>query len=111
MIAQLTAQLNALLAQIAAITGKPVAGIGGGASFKRDLKVGLKGDDVKALQVYLNSKGFTVSAKGAGSPGAETTMFGNATRAALIKFQKAKGIVPAAGYFGAKTRAYIAANP
>ena len=49
--------------------------------------------------------------KGGGSPGNETTMFGGLTRAALIEFQKANGITPAVGYFGPKTRAYIATNP
>lgn len=113
LIAALTAQLNALLAQIAALTGKPAtaSGASAGKSFKRDLQAGASGDDVKALQAYLNAKGFAVAAKGAGSPGNETTKFGGLTKAALIKFQKAKGITPAAGYFGAKTRGYIAANP
>lgn len=81
------------------------------AAFTRDLKVGMTGDDVKALQVYLNAKGYTVAQSGPGSPGNETTRFGSATRAALIKLQAAQGISPAAGYFGAKTRAYVNANP
>lgn len=110
LITALTAQLNSLLAQIAVLTGKPVA-VSAGVSFSRDLKLGSSGADVKALQVYLNTHGFVIAAKGAGSTGNETTKFGGLTKAALIKFQKAKGITPAAGYFGAKTRGYIAANP
>jgi len=71
----------------------------------------MTGEDVRQLQIYLNSKGFTVAPSGPGSLGNETTYFGNATRAALIKFQKASGISPAAGYFGPLTRAYISSHP
>ncbi|MEK7107216.1 MAG: peptidoglycan-binding protein [Patescibacteria group bacterium] len=81
------------------------------ASFKRDLETGSKGSDVRALQAYLNSHGFSIAASGAGSPGNETELFGGLTRAALAKWQASVGITPAAGYFGPKTRAYIAANP
>lgn len=79
--------------------------------FTRDLETGMIGDDVKALQQYLNSKGFTVAEIGPGSAGNETTKFGAGTRAALIKFQKANNITPAAGYFGPKTRAAVEKNP
>ena len=67
----------------------------------------MTGDDVKALQVYLNTHGFMIASSGPGSSGNETTKFGAATKAALSKFQKAKGITPAAGYFGPKTRASL----
>lgn len=80
-------------------------------TFLRDLFLGVVGEDVRALQVYLNSKGFTLAETGAGSAGGETTMFGALTRAALVKFQAAMGIAPAAGYFGPKTRAYISTSP
>ncbi|MDP2651624.1 MAG: ice-binding family protein [bacterium] len=78
-------------------------------AFKADLTIGSLGSEVKALQQLLNAKGYTVSASGAGSAGNETTMFGAATRAALIKYQKAKGITPS-GYFGPLTRAAISSN-
>ena len=113
---QLTQQLNALTAQIQALKGgtsapiNPFAAAVSASSFKRDVQVGSKGDDVKSLQMYLNARGFSVAAKGVGSPGKETTTFGSATRAALLKFQKAVGITPATGYFGPKTRAYIATH-
>lgn len=71
----------------------------------RDLSPGSTGEDVRALQRLLNKSGFAVAVSGPGSPGNETTRFGNATYAALIKFQKAKGITPAIGYYGPKTRA------
>ncbi|MES3030802.1 MAG: LamG-like jellyroll fold domain-containing protein [Patescibacteria group bacterium] len=75
--------------------------------FTRNLTLDSTGPDVKALQVYLNSKGFTVSSTGPGSPGNETTYFGYATRAALIKFQLSRGIVPAVGFFGPVTRGVV----
>lgn len=122
LIGTLQGQVQALLAKIAAL--KATGAVGGAApsasayanananaSFKRDLKVGSIGGDAKALQVYLNTHGFTVSESGAGSAGNETTKFGALTKAALKAFQKSVGITPAAGYFGAKTRAYIAAHP
>lgn len=73
----------------------------------RDLELGMISEDVRTLQKFLNSKGFTVSKTGAGAPGKETNKFGRATQAALISFQKAKKIAPAAGYYGTKTRALI----
>jgi len=90
-----------------------VLGMGGTAagSFTRDLETGAMGVDVRTLQVYLNTHGAVVAATGAGSVGNETQFFGPATKAALIRFQTANGIVPAAGYFGPKTRAYIASHP
>jgi len=75
--------------------------------FKSDLTTNSLGSEVKALQTFLNAHGYTVSASGPGSSGNETTKFGPATKAALIKYQKAKGITPAAGFFGAKTRAAV----
>lgn len=72
--------------------------------FTRDLELGDEGEDVRQLQIYLNQNGFTVATNGAGSSGSETTYFGPATQAALIKFQQAKNISPAVGYFGPLTR-------
>ena len=117
LIVTLTAQLNTLLAQLAALksgatpSASAVANANVNASFKRDLRVGSTGEDAKALQAYLNGHGLTVASSGAGSPGNETKRFGGLTRAALAKFQKSVGITPAYGYFGPKTRAYIAAHP
>ncbi len=107
---ELQAQINALLTQIQQLqqqlaTQTPATPT---YSFTRDLTVGSKGDDVKALQQFLNSKGYKVADTGAGSPGNETTIFGPLTKAALAKYQKAVGISPAVGYFGPKTRAYVA---
>jgi len=101
---QLQTQLNSLLGQIASLGGSPI-------TFKHTLGVGSTGADVKALQVYLNTHGYAVAASGAGSSGHETMRFGPGTKAALIKFQKAVGISPASGLFGALTRAYVNSHP
>ncbi len=95
LLAELTAELNRRLSYSTA-TSTP--------SFSRNLKVGMIGEDVRALQVFLNTHGFEVATTGAGSLGNETTMFGNATKEALIKFQIKNNITPAIGYFGEKTR-------
>ncbi len=76
-------------------------------AFTRDLTLGSVGEDVQRLQVYLNNHGFTLAATGLGSPQNETTTFGALTRDALSKFQIAKGITPAVGYFGPLTRSSI----
>jgi hypothetical protein len=99
-IAALLAQIQALQAQLAALQGQTP-------SFARDLRLGSTGEDVRALQIYLNAQGFAVATAGAGAPGQETTYFGPATRAALARFQAAHGIEPAVGYFGPLTRAAL----
>lgn len=87
-----------------------VANANANASFNRDLDVGATGDDVKALQVWLNTHGYVITTSGPGASGSETTTFGMLTKAALAKFQASVGISPAAGFFGPKTRAYLAAH-
>ncbi len=57
--------------------------------FVRILIPGSVGRDVRLLQIFLNTQGFTVSKSGAGSVGKETTFFGPLTRRALIRFQDA----------------------
>ena len=74
-------------------------------TFYRNLTIGSKGDDVKKLQQLLNTDIATrISATGAGSPGNETNYFGNATKAAVIKYQQKNNITPAQGYVGPLTR-------
>jgi len=74
----------------------------------RNLYFGRSGDDVRALQRFLNQNGYIVAAIGPGSPGQETVYFGPATRAAVIKYQLAYSIAPAVGYVGVLTRASLA---
>lgn len=78
-----------------------------GYAFTRNLTLGMTGEDVRALQQYLNAHGFTVSAAGAGSPGYESAYFGLKTQMAVSAYQRSMGITPTAGYFGPKTRASI----
>jgi hypothetical protein len=85
-----------------------------GHKFTKDLKLGSVDMQVKYLQQYLNSHGFPVAQTGAGSPGKETTKFGYATKAALIKFQEAHAdqilrpwFTHGTGIFGPMTRGYI----
>jgi len=113
---ELQAQITLLLAQIQALqsqlstsgTTATTSAVPASLLSSSDLTVGSKGATVKALQMFLNANGYVVSASGAGSVGNETEYFGNATKAALAKLQAAQGITPAAGYFGAKTRAKLA---
>ncbi len=75
--------------------------------FARNLSIGMKGDDVLALQKFLNKKGFLIARTGVGSKGKETRLFGFATRSALIRFQKYYKIKPATGSFNLATRKFI----
>ena len=75
--------------------------------FTRDLTLGSVGSDVQRLQRWLNQNGHPLATSGAGSPGLETTYFGERTRAAVASYQRAEGITPTAGYFGPITRASI----
>ncbi len=84
-------------------------------TFPRLLMRGQTGEDVKALQVFLNTHNFILAATGNGSPSNETTFFGPRTERALIKFQEfyAKqilaplGITKGTGVFGEETRAEV----
>ncbi len=78
-----------------------------GYTFSRSLTLGSSGSDVRQLQVFLNTKGYTISSSGIGSRGNESIYFGPATKAALIRYQIANGIKPASGFFGPLTRAKV----
>jgi peptidoglycan hydrolase-like protein with peptidoglycan-binding domain len=66
-------------------------------SFTHDLTVGSTGADVTCLQNALKAGGY-MSANATG-------YFGALTQAGVAAWQKAAGVSPAAGYFGAKSRA------
>ena len=69
------------------------------ASLDRDLQYGSMGEDVKELQEFLTDQGHY--------SGPITGNFYSLTRRALISYQSANTISPAAGYFGPKTRAKV----
>ncbi|TSD05824.1 MAG: cell wall surface anchor family protein [Parcubacteria group bacterium Greene0714_7] len=93
-IANVSASLNGT-----APTGGSTGGsMTGGCTFTRNLTVGSKGDDVTCLQKALIAAGYSV-------PAGATGYFGSQTVTAVIAWQKAAGVSPAVGYFGAISRA------
>jgi|SRR6185503_6196491 len=86
----------------------------GTGSLTINLHLGMVNDQVRILQQILNAKGFAVATSGPGSPGQETTRFGELTRAAVQKFQCAQQITCTGsesttgyGFVGPKTRAAL----
>lgn len=69
----------------------------------RDLDLGMKGEDVKLIQLFLLSRGYDI-----GFPSA-TGFFGKGTMAAIKKFQKSNGL-PSLGKIGPATRVLIQAE-
>jgi hypothetical protein len=102
LLAQIT-QLQAQLANQESSNSSEGSGVSG-YQFTRNLSAGTSGEDVRQLQIKLNSEGFTISQTGSGSSGNETTYFGELTRQAVVKYQVAKGISPAVGFVGPVTR-------
>jgi len=102
----LQSQVQALLAQIAALQGSGTATTSGACfTFTQDESQGSTGGQVMWVQEFLNGHGFTVAASGAGSPGNETSYFGALTKSAVAKWQAAEGVSPAVGYWGPISRA------
>src|SRR5437762_1286289 len=65
---------------LAGISLCPRSAQAAGFSFERSLRIGMTGEDVRALQVLLNRDAETrISVSGPGSPGQETTYFGSRT--------------------------------
>jgi hypothetical protein len=79
--------------------------VSSGYNFTKDLTVGSKGADVSALQQILVNGGYLTM-----PVGVAYGYFGALTKSAVIKYQLAKGITPAAGYFGPKTRGIVNAT-
>jgi len=74
----------------------------------RNLTVGLKGQDVWALQVYLITNNILAPTGPAGSKLTNPTgYFGALTKNALAEYQAQAGISPASGLLGPKTHAYL----
>ena len=66
-------------------------------AFNRNLKLGLSGDDVKALQTKLKELGYYTYPE-------ITGYFGKITKEAVMAYQKTMGITPVSGLFGPLTR-------
>ncbi len=80
-------------------------------SLVRQLGPGIRGQDVKNLQRFLNAHGFIVATAGPGSPGNETMIYGDATARAISAFQEQYraeilapfGLTEGTGFVGDKT--------
>lgn len=88
-------------------------------SLTKNLRMGMTGADVKALQLMLNmNPATTIAESGPGSTGNESTYFGKATLAAVIRYQEIyksvlltpAGLSAGTGFVGSLTRAHIAKN-
>ena len=110
-IADILAQIKLLQVELNKLLGVSVEGCTI-TSFDRSLKIGMTGDDVKCLQIILNSASDTrVAASGVGSAGNETQYFGSLTKAGVIKFQNkyasdilaAWNLTEGTGYVGSTT--------
>jgi peptidoglycan hydrolase-like protein with peptidoglycan-binding domain len=66
--------------------------------FTRTLRPGVTGADVKTLQTWLNDLGYKLP---------DTGYFGPLTKAAVRRFQLAKGLAPASGTVGVRTAAAL----
>ena len=105
-------QLQTLLDQLTL----EISGIPSGYTFENNLKTGMESNEVKYLQIFLNSNADTMLAEsGVGSSGEETNYFGPLTKAAVIKFQEkyaedvlaSWGLIKGTGFFGQTTRTKI----
>lgn len=98
-VAELQAQINALMAQLASLQGGSTTATAG-VSFSQNLTVGSTGSEVVALQQMLVAQGHLVM-----PAGVAYGYFGSMTKAAVAKWQAANGVSPAAGYWGPLSRA------
>ena len=113
-IASLLATISGLQAQLAAMSGGTTGGTMMSYNFTLNHSQGDQGGEVMDVQKFMNAKGFTVSATGAGSPGNETSFFGSRTQQAVVAWQNANaasvltpvGLTSGTGFWGPSSRAY-----
>lgn len=96
-IAQFKAEQQQLVTPVIAPTPEPTTNLTP-LNLSRTLRLSMTGDDVKALQTYLNTAGFNC--------GIVDGKFGPKTKAGVILFQKANGLVPD-GIVGLLTKAKL----
>ena len=101
-VADLQAQIDALLAQLSAVATTGTTTTATGYSFVSDLTIGSTGPAVVELQTALELQGTLVM-----PAGVSRGYFGPLTQAALGMYQASVGISPASGYFGPITRAHF----
>ena len=96
-----TAKVAAVATALAMATSMlSLAPIAHAATFSTNLMMGSSGADVSALQQTLIASGYSI-------PAGATGYFGAQTKAAVMAWQAAAGISPAAGYFGPISRAKL----
>jgi peptidoglycan hydrolase-like protein with peptidoglycan-binding domain len=100
--AALQLQVNALLAQIATLSGTTAATTGSVPTITANLTIGSKGDEVTALQMYLEDEDLLVM-----PVGVDYGYFGPLTKSAVVAWQAANGVSPTSGYFGPISRAAL----
>ncbi|MEO6536116.1 MAG: LamG-like jellyroll fold domain-containing protein [Candidatus Paceibacterota bacterium] len=98
---------KALTGIVSTLPGASSTPVAVSSSFKHDIFRGSTDPDTRLLQQFLNNKGFTVTSRGSGSLGLETSYFGLATQAALKRYQNSIGFYPASGYLDSETRMFI----
>ena len=89
------------LAQLSTSTTAVVTPTGLVLILSKDLKRGMTDAEVTRLQSFLQSLGYLPASV------TPTGYFGGATQAAVIKYQRAKAITPAAGLVGPTTRKFL----
>ncbi len=102
-IAELQAQINALMAQLTALQGSTTTATA--CAFTRSLTVGSSGADVTCLQQALVAQSHLVM-----PTGVAMGYFGSLTKTAVAKWQAANSVSPAAGYFGPLSQAKFNAS-
>jgi hypothetical protein len=99
-IAALQSQLATLVAQ----AGGTTASVSSVPTITKSLTIGSKGDEVTALQKYLEEEALLTM-----PAGVDYGYFGALTKKAVVEWQKANDVSPASGYFGPISRAALEA--
>ena len=116
MLSKILAKQTLLIVILTGLMLSPVLVFASPSIFTRNLRAGMRGEDVRELQKFLNTDVKTqVATAGFGSAGNETNYFGPATKRAVIKFQEKYrvevlvpiGLISGTGILGVKTREKI----